>query len=554
MQDLHLVGFTTDRRHLIFSARRGAKSGSFLVPVDDELVAAVEDLARDPRRVDDEEAPPVEPPAPRVESKLSVREVQARLRAGDDVAAVAADAEVDVEWVERFSQPVRAEQRQIVERALQLPMERTRTGASGKPLGIAVASAMAERGVPFTDEGFANAWQARLVGSDHWAVEFTYVQRGRSRTATWTYDADAGRVTTSDRSASQLGWVTPPPAPDPPSEKKPGRPARPTPSPAAPAPAPVRESAERPAEPADAPGERSTRGDGRPDSVRSTEQVKRLVELEADERKRLAAEQAAERQRLAEAEAAAAAGARKRTSSSKKAAARKSATPQKPSKQVAGKKTRVKKAATKKTPVNESTVEQAPAKQAGVENTATTGKSDFVPATDDVAPVPTSDEAVDVNEATTDTAGVGEHPTPEIAPEAPADTPPARSVVDAGDDRDDEPIGDDEIGREPTASEDVRDQRDDRDDEEERPAVRITTAPAEPGDTASGPRPVVVRAPSTARFRSGAAVQAGSSEQAPARVNRENGPAAESRPTPGTPAATNGARPRRLRTRQLRAR
>ena len=55
MQDLHLVGFTTDRRHLIFSARRGAKSGSFLVPVDEELVSVVAELGADPAPVDDDE-------------------------------------------------------------------------------------------------------------------------------------------------------------------------------------------------------------------------------------------------------------------------------------------------------------------------------------------------------------------------------------------------------------------------------------------------------------------------------------------------------------------
>ena len=212
MQDLHLVGFTTDRRHLIFSARRGAKSGGFVVPVDEHLVAAVEELANDPARLEEPEEESVEetPAPPRVEAKLSVREVQARLRSGESSADVAADAGVEQDWVERFAPPIRAEQRQIVERGLALPMERPRAGASAKPLGVAVAAAMAERGVALTGEAFDRAWSSRLVGRDHWVLEFRFTQRGRNRTVSWTFDVDEGRITTSDRTASQIGFVAPP--------------------------------------------------------------------------------------------------------------------------------------------------------------------------------------------------------------------------------------------------------------------------------------------------------------------------------------------------------
>ena len=38
MQKLHLVGFTADFDGLIFSTRKGAKSGSFVVPIDGKLL------------------------------------------------------------------------------------------------------------------------------------------------------------------------------------------------------------------------------------------------------------------------------------------------------------------------------------------------------------------------------------------------------------------------------------------------------------------------------------------------------------------------------------
>ena len=47
MQQLHLVGFTTDLQGLIFSARRGAKSGSFVVQLDQKLVETIAE-AREP--------------------------------------------------------------------------------------------------------------------------------------------------------------------------------------------------------------------------------------------------------------------------------------------------------------------------------------------------------------------------------------------------------------------------------------------------------------------------------------------------------------------------
>lgn len=211
MQELHLVGFTTDRRHLIFSARQGSKSGGFVVPVDDDLLAAIDQL--ESGAFDDEAESEVEEalapaPAQRVEARLSVREIQARLRAGDSVTDVARRAAVDDAWVERFAPPVRAEQRRVIEKALGKRLERARGGESAAPLRQAVAVAMAERGIPFTAEGFEAAWSARLVGQDRWEIEFAFLQRGRTRLVSWTYDVGADKLTTSDRTASQVGFVS----------------------------------------------------------------------------------------------------------------------------------------------------------------------------------------------------------------------------------------------------------------------------------------------------------------------------------------------------------
>lgn len=210
MQDLHLVGFTKDHRHLIFSTRKDAKSGGYVVPVDEDLLEAVEEVvSHRARNHEDETGGPDEAPPspPRVESQLSVREVQARLRAGDPAARIARDAGVDADWVERFAQPIRAEQRRVVDRALAVPLSRARAGESAVPLRRAIAAAMAERNVDFTAEGFEAAWSARLIGGNEWAVAFEFPNRGRTRVLEWEFDVASGTLTTSDRFASQLAFV-----------------------------------------------------------------------------------------------------------------------------------------------------------------------------------------------------------------------------------------------------------------------------------------------------------------------------------------------------------
>jgi hypothetical protein len=223
MHDLQLVGFTTDRRGLIFRPRAGARSDtSFIVPITDELVEVVVQLAEEHAEehaeaevvVDAPGVDPVEEPAPaeaaaKPRSQMSVRDIQARLRAGEPVVQVAAEAGVDEDWIERFAPPIRAEQRRIVERAFEHHLRRSRAAPSAVPLRRAVGMSLADKGIAYTVSAFEAAWSAHLLGHGRWAVEFTYRHRGRDRTVTWTYDADADTLTTSDRAAAQLGYVAP---------------------------------------------------------------------------------------------------------------------------------------------------------------------------------------------------------------------------------------------------------------------------------------------------------------------------------------------------------
>jgi hypothetical protein len=212
MHDLQLVGFTTDRRGLILRSATGARRESFVVPITAELVAAITEMAGADGEPDEELVVPepvaeVEPVEARPTSQLSVRDIQARLRAGEPTRRVAAEAGVDEEWIERFAPPVRAEQQRIVERALECRLQRARSGPSAVPLRRAVGMAMADKGIAFTVAAFDAAWSSHLLGHDRWAVEFTYRHRGKDRTAGWVFDAATGELSTADRTAAQLGYV-----------------------------------------------------------------------------------------------------------------------------------------------------------------------------------------------------------------------------------------------------------------------------------------------------------------------------------------------------------
>ncbi len=209
MQKLHLVGFTTDHEGLILSARRGARSGSYLLQIDGALEEAV-----DERRARREEEPEAEDTATsarrsRVESALPVREIQARLRQGRTIAEVARAAGVDADWVERFAPPVLAERAKVIEQVRSVPLRRARLGASVLPIGEAVRRNLADRGVSQTPDEFNAAWTARQVADGRWAVRYAYHHRGHDQTLRFDLDEASGEVSTADRTSGQLGYVAP---------------------------------------------------------------------------------------------------------------------------------------------------------------------------------------------------------------------------------------------------------------------------------------------------------------------------------------------------------
>jgi hypothetical protein len=205
LQKLHVVGLSTEQDALILSARRGSRSGSYEVQIDEDLWEAVR--ASRHRRVGGSDSAADRDPM-RPQSLLTVKEVQARLRAGRAIDEVAAEAGVDAEWVERFAPPVRAEQAQVVAALRSATYTRDRGGASIEPLGMSVQRHLAERGLQVTDEEFDAGWSSYQLFDDRWMVEYRYDLRGRTHTAGWEYDLDASTIVAADRASSALAFTS----------------------------------------------------------------------------------------------------------------------------------------------------------------------------------------------------------------------------------------------------------------------------------------------------------------------------------------------------------
>lgn len=223
LQKLHLVGLTTDLSGLIFSARKGSKSGGYVVPVDARLLAVIADTLS--RRngdapatdvdlaalVGDSTPPQPQPPAPpRPTSALNPREIQARLRAGRTVDEIAKEAGVDAQWIDRFAAPILAEQGRIVDRAVALVYTKPRVGASAMPVAASVRRNLVARGVRLTDDEFNGGWSAYQLEDARWAVRFRYKSRGRAQLAEWELDLDdpgGVALVARNRLGGQLGYI-----------------------------------------------------------------------------------------------------------------------------------------------------------------------------------------------------------------------------------------------------------------------------------------------------------------------------------------------------------
>jgi hypothetical protein len=186
MADLRLVGLTDDGSALILERDSGASDH---LAVDDRLRSMISTpKARNGKQVD-----------LTLESQLSPREIQARIRSGQTPEEVAGDAGISVERVERFASPILHEREYIAQEAAKVSVGRDGHGAV-MLLGEMVSQRLEQRGVP--RDGLE--WDAWRRDDGAWEVRLDYQASGRERSANWVYDPARRTVTADDDEARWL--------------------------------------------------------------------------------------------------------------------------------------------------------------------------------------------------------------------------------------------------------------------------------------------------------------------------------------------------------------
>lgn len=187
--DLRLVALTDDRSHLVLEDEA---SQQFRLPVDTRFAAALRPVTAGPssHSVHSGQTAPHRPGQLEIalESQLTPREIQTRIRAGHSIDEVAALAGISTDRVERYAVPVIAERGHVVEQAQRAPARRA-TGGKAPSLTEVVEARLAEQRAS-TESA---EWDAFRADDDRWTVRLSYLAGGRSRVATWSFDP-RGRV------------------------------------------------------------------------------------------------------------------------------------------------------------------------------------------------------------------------------------------------------------------------------------------------------------------------------------------------------------------------
>jgi len=204
--DLRLVALTADRSHLVLE---DSAAQQFQIPVDERLAAALRtsSTTRDRARPGQLEIA--------LESQLSPREIQARIRGGRSIDEVSLAAGISPERVERYARPVIAERTHVVEQAQRTPGRRASGGHAPALFDLVQRRLDDQRASSEAAEW--DAW--REDDEERWTVRLTYHAGGRARSACWSFDPRGGVLSAADDEARWLvdetGGARDEPAPGP---------------------------------------------------------------------------------------------------------------------------------------------------------------------------------------------------------------------------------------------------------------------------------------------------------------------------------------------------
>ena len=170
MRTARLVGLSPDGKSLIVATESGEE---FMIEADERLRAA---LRGDRPRLGQLEI--------EMETSLTPRDIQARIRAGETLEDVARVAGIPMDRVERFAAPVLAEREHIASMAMASSVRRRGEPSGHRSLRITVTERLLGRGVDLD----AIRWDSYRLDDGRWAVTADYRSGDASRHASFSYD------------------------------------------------------------------------------------------------------------------------------------------------------------------------------------------------------------------------------------------------------------------------------------------------------------------------------------------------------------------------------
>ncbi len=187
MRELGLDGLSEDGRFLV--ARDATTDESFHIPVDHRLSSLVAKSSRSGTPAGQLEI--------KMESSLSPRDIQTRIRRGETVQSVADSAGVPVDQIDRFAGPVLAEREYMCEQARKTTIRRKHVGGTGVLLGELInENIAAEGGVPESA-----TWDSWRREDGRWTVTVTPEDE---QPASFLFDVKSRYVVPADEFAHGL--------------------------------------------------------------------------------------------------------------------------------------------------------------------------------------------------------------------------------------------------------------------------------------------------------------------------------------------------------------
>lgn len=187
MRDLSLVGLSDDGRYLIL--RQITSGQEFRLRTDRRLQAFAERAPGAHHRSGQLEIP--------MESTLTPREIQTRIRRGESVEQVAEAATTGVDQIIGFATPVLAEREHMAQTARATTVRRKHVSGTPVALGVLVDDALLLRGIAPEDA----SWDSWRREDGLWAVQMTLPDLS---SAVFVFHPKSRYVLADDQEASDL--------------------------------------------------------------------------------------------------------------------------------------------------------------------------------------------------------------------------------------------------------------------------------------------------------------------------------------------------------------